>query len=62
MTSNNGMTKLSKMLVLYRASEGIDQKDLSHIIGIDASTLCRVERGKSPNVENWLKIMKWMNS
>jgi DNA-binding XRE family transcriptional regulator len=55
-------TKLSKMLTLYRASEGIDQKDLASKIGIDKSTMNRIESGKSTTPETFLKVMSWMIS
>ncbi len=54
--------RIAKMIRIWRASEGIDQKDLAAEIGIGASVLSRVEKGKSPDAAGAVKIMAWMLS
>lgn len=52
--------RIATMIRLYRATEGIDQKALAAEIGIGASVLSRVEKGKSPDAAGALKIMTWL--
>ena len=56
----NKAMRLSKMLKLYRAAEGIDQKALAREIGIGASQLCRLEHGKELRLASIVKLLKWM--
>ncbi len=52
--------RLAKMLKLYRAAEGIDQRTLARNIGISASQLCRLEQGKELRLASMVKLLKWM--
>ncbi len=53
--------RLGKMLLAYRQKEDTNARDLAKEIGMGASTLCRIERGNSPDVTTYLKILDWMN-
>lgn len=52
--------RLAKMLKLYRAAEGIDQKAMAEQIGIGHSTLCRLEQGKGLEMKAVGKLIAWM--
>lgn len=54
------MNRLGKMLKIHCLNEGINQKKLADEIGIGASTLSRIMKGKSPDFEGGLKIMAWL--
>ena len=55
------VTKLGQLLLAYRQKKDIQARDLAKEIGVSASTLCRIERGKNPDVDSYLKILNWMN-
>lgn len=55
------ITKLGQLLLAYRQKKDIPAKDLAKEIGMSASSLCRIERGKKPDVDTYLKILNWMN-
>jgi len=57
----DNISKLGQLLLAYRQKKDIQARDLSKEIGISASTLCRIERGKNPDVDSYLKILNWMN-
>ncbi len=52
--------KISKMLVLYRAAYGFDQKDLAKEIDISPSTLSRIEAGNAVQMTSFLKLLAWL--
>lgn len=54
------VTPAAKMLRLYRAGESMDQKQLAAAIGIPASTLSSIERGKSVEWPSAVKVLTWM--
>lgn len=54
--------RLSKMIKLYRAAEGMDQKTMAQEIGVATSTLCRLEGGKSISLEGFAKLFSWLVS
>ena len=52
--------KISKMLVLYRAAHGLDQRDLAKEIHIGPSTLSRMENGKNVQMISLVKLLGWL--
>jgi len=54
------MSRIGKLLRLYRTIAGQDQKDLAQEIGIGASTLCRIENGKSCSMEAAGRLVNWL--
>jgi len=54
------ITPAAKMLRLYRAGESMDQKQLAAAIGIPASTLSSIERGRSVEWPSAVKVLTWM--
>ena len=54
------MTRIGKLLKLHRAVTEQEQKDLAAEIGIGASTLCRIEKGKSCSMEAAGRLINWL--
>jgi transcriptional regulator with XRE-family HTH domain len=49
---------LGKLALVRRAKRGI--REVAREIGVSTATLSRVERGSTPNLENFCKICKWL--
>lgn len=52
--------KLGAVFVAYRESRGLDQSQLAAQIGISASMLCRIEKGKAPAAPTLVRILQWL--
>lgn len=48
-----------QMLKAYRAQEGLSLRKLARRVGIDHSSLCRIENGQSPDSVTMLKLFAW---
>lgn len=54
--------KFGRMVHAHRINLGLSLRDLSAEIGIDISTISRIERGKGCMVEAYLRMMTWLLS
>ena len=55
--------RLGKMIRIYRAAEGVEQRDLAVEIGMSASTLCRLESGHGGlDAGNLVKLLAWLTA
>lgn len=52
-------TNLGVVLRRYRLLGEMQQRDLARLIGISAATLCRMERGHTPDAVTLLKLWTW---
>jgi transcriptional regulator with XRE-family HTH domain len=52
--------KIGKMLRIYRASTGKDQKTTADEIGIGVSSYARLESGKSIDMPNFIRLLAWL--
>ncbi len=52
--------RIGRILKIYRALEGLEQREVADQIGIGYSTLCRIEKGKSPDAKGMIKIIAWL--
>ena len=60
MSSQLDTAKLAKMIKSKRGSKGL--RTIAEEIGnVSASTLSRIEQGKLPDVDTFLKICYWLN-
>lgn len=50
--------KLSSMVKSKRGNKGL--RDVSKEIGVSAPTLSRVEQGKMPDVDTFIKLCEWL--
>ncbi len=50
--------KLSNMIKAKRGDKGL--RDVSKEIGVSAPTLSRIEQGKVPDVETFIKLCEWL--
>jgi transcriptional regulator with XRE-family HTH domain len=50
--------KLSNMIKAKRGDKGL--RDVSKKIGISAPTLSRIEQGKVPDVETFIRLCEWL--
>ena len=55
-----GNTPIRLMLRLYRQVHEIEQGKLAKHIGINPSSLCRFEKGKTLDEEATLKLINWL--
>lgn len=39
---------------------GVSLREAENLCGVDKATICRVTQGKSPTVENYLRLKRWM--
>lgn len=51
---------MGKLLRNYRLVHEIGMREMAKDIGIGASTLCRIEGGKEPDLATWLIIQEWL--
>lgn len=54
--------RLGYLLKIYRVNRGIDAKVLAIELGTSASTLSRLENGKSIDVATLGRIMAWLTA
>ncbi len=47
---------MNERLIAARAERGLTQKQLAEEVGIDRTTYAHYERGRSPQLENAIKI------
>lgn len=53
--------RLGDVLRKWRVMSDLDQRSAAALIGISASTLCRIEKGDFiPEARTWMKIMDWL--
>lgn len=52
--------RLGQMLRLYRTVRKLNMRDVAGEIGISASSLCRIENGKSCDMRSLGKLYAWM--
>ncbi len=50
--------KLSNMIKTKRGDKGL--RDVSKEIGVSAPTLSRIEQGKVPDVETFIRLCEWL--
>jgi transcriptional regulator with XRE-family HTH domain len=50
--------KLSDMIKMKRGDRGL--RDVSKEIGVSAPTLSRIEQGKIPDVETFIRLCEWL--
>ena len=53
---------LGAMLKARRKEKRLSLRDLSALIDVSLNTLSRVERGRSPNLKNWQRIVQWLEA
>lgn len=53
--------KFATDLRLAMAAKNVDMLSASKEIGCSHSTISRICNGKSPDVENYLRIMRWLD-
>jgi hypothetical protein len=51
---------MGKLLRTWRLVTETDMRTAAVKIGIGASTLCRIEAGREPDLRTWLKIQEWL--
>lgn len=51
----------AKMLSTTRLYSGLSLREMGSLIGVSAATLQRVESGKKPDIDTFMKICKWAN-
>lgn len=56
------MIKIGTMMILYRGQTRKSLRDCAKEIGVSASTLCRIESGKTCDINTLLKVMNWLFS
>lgn len=54
--------KLAPMLRLYRAANGLEQKELAEQIGIPAGAISRIEQGAGMTLQNAFTLFLWLIS
>jgi transcriptional regulator with XRE-family HTH domain len=54
------MSKIGKLLRLYRTVHEVSVRDLAQEIGFSAATLCRIESGKPCDQKSLLLILNWL--
>lgn len=54
------MNNLSKMFLAHRQKENLSQKDMAKQLGINASILCRIEKGTDVSLSTFGKLLAWM--
>jgi transcriptional regulator with XRE-family HTH domain len=52
--------RIGKLLKLWRATQEVEQHKLAAEIGMQPSTLCRLEAGKSVDMPTTIKVIAWM--
>jgi DNA-binding XRE family transcriptional regulator len=60
MAKTETTTIIGKMLRTFRAINNFDLRYLADSIGISASTLMRIEHGRSTDMETWIKVWKFL--
>lgn len=54
------ISSLGASFVFYRLKNKLTQAELASLLGVNQSTVSRIERGvQFPNLENFIKIMKF---
>lgn len=53
-------TTIARAIFGRRQEGGLTLRDAARAAGVSTSTLCRIERGKMPDVENAVKIAAWL--
>lgn len=53
--------RLGELFKAYRQQRGIKQCALASDIGIQNTTLCRIEQGKEADFESMLIILNWLS-
>ena len=53
-------TRLGECLRIYRVLHNQEQRTLATEIGMNASSLCRLEQGKLVDAQTLVKIMAWL--
>lgn len=51
--------KFSKKVIRLRVITRLSLRDMAHYVGVSAATLSRIEQGKSPDVESFVRICAW---
>ncbi len=59
MSTELDTVRLSKMLNQKRGNKGL-RETAEEIGGVSASTLSRIEQGKVPDVDTFIRICKWL--
>lgn len=52
--------RVADLLINWRFINKLTQRDAALQIGISASSLCRVEKGSTPDGETVVKLVAWM--
>ena len=52
--------RLAKLLKLYRAAHGMDQKAMAAEMDIATSTMSRIEQGKTISMTQIIKVLVWL--
>jgi len=51
---------LAEHVAKRRFDSGLTQRDVARELGLSASTLCRVEAGRAPDLESFAKLCAWL--
>ena len=54
-------TILAKAIQAYSQKHDIPYREISRLSGVNVSTLSRYINGEQMNVENYLRIINWLN-
>lgn len=55
------VSRIGRLLVLYRATQRQGVRELGQEIGISAATVSRIERGHAMDADTLLKMWAWLN-
>lgn len=56
------VSRLGRLLILYRATRGIGVREMAAEIGLSAATVSRIERGHAMDADTLLKMWAWLNT
>ena len=55
-----GDTKIAKAIRKKRIASALGMRETALQAGVSTATICRIEGGKMPDVENAVKIAEWL--